>query len=56
MMRSYYILIAVDCDSDNGWRLSDRRTVRFTGSMCESFRSTDSQVLAQFPCEAFSPD
>jgi hypothetical protein len=44
------------CDSDDGWRLMDPRTVQLTGSACASFKATESQVIADFPCEAFSPD
>jgi hypothetical protein len=47
---------ALSCDSDDGWRLMDPRTVQLTGTACESFRATASQVHASFPCEAFSPD
>jgi hypothetical protein len=47
---------ALTCDSDDGWRMTDARTVQLTGTACESFRATASQVHASFPCEAFSPD
>jgi hypothetical protein len=38
------------CDSDNGWRLSDPSTVELTGTACEDFRASQSQVYASFPC------
>jgi hypothetical protein len=47
---------ALICDSDDGWRLRDPRTVQLTGAACDSFRAMASQVYASFPCEVFSPD
>lgn len=44
------------CNSDNGWRLTDERTVQLTGTACTSFLGTASQVRAVFPCEVFRPD
>jgi hypothetical protein len=44
------------CESDDGWRLTDPRTVQLTGSACDSFVSTQSMVRASFPCGIFSPD
>jgi hypothetical protein len=44
------------CDSDNGWRLTDPRTVQLTGSACMDFQSNASQVHASFPCDVFAPD
>jgi hypothetical protein len=44
------------CNSDDGWRLLDERTVQLTGSGCDMFLGASSQVYAEFPCDAFSPD
>jgi hypothetical protein len=44
------------CNSDNGWRLVDDRTVQLTGTGCEMFLGTSSQVHAEFPCDAYSVD
>jgi hypothetical protein len=46
----------LSCDSDNGWRMSDPRTVQLTGQACMAFQANPSQVQASFPCDAFSPD
>ena len=46
----------IACNSDNGWRLTNPRTVQLTGSVCDMFRTSDSMVVAQFPCNVFSPD
>jgi hypothetical protein len=46
----------LNCDSDNGWRMSDPRTVQLTGEACTAFQADPSQVHARFPCGAFSPD
>jgi hypothetical protein len=47
---------ALTCDSDDGWRMSDPRTVQLTGSACATFQASASQVHASFPCDVFSPD
>jgi uncharacterized protein YegL len=44
------------CDSDDGWRLLDERTVQLTGAGCDMFLGASSMVHAEFPCDAFSPD
>lgn len=44
------------CNSDDGWRLFDERTVQLTGTGCDTFLGASSQVFAEFPCDAFSPD
>jgi hypothetical protein len=48
--------IALPCESDDGWRMSDPRTVQLTGSACADFQANPSQVYARFPCDAFAPD
>jgi hypothetical protein len=47
---------ALDCGSDNGWRMLDPRTVQITGSACDMFLAAQSQVHAAFPCGVFIPD
>lgn len=47
---------ALECDAADGWHLLDDRTVQLTGSACESFLTTPSQVHADFPCGVFTPD
>jgi hypothetical protein len=44
---------ALECDSDNGWRLIDADTFSLTGVACTSFTSQSSTVFAKFPCESF---
>jgi hypothetical protein len=44
------------CNQANGWKLSDPRTVQLTGSACDTFLGNDSQVLATFACDVFTPD
>ena len=44
------------CDAADGWLLADPRTVELTGSACEQFRTSASQVHASFPCDVFTPD
>jgi hypothetical protein len=44
---------ALECGSDNGWRLIDPDTFSLTGSACNSFTSQKSTVFASFPCEIF---
>jgi hypothetical protein len=46
----------IACGSDDGWRLTNPRTVQLTGSVCDMFRTSDSMVVANFPCSVFSPD
>jgi hypothetical protein len=48
--------VALACSSDNGWRMLDPRTLEITGSACDMFLSTTSQVHAAFPCGVFTPD
>jgi hypothetical protein len=46
----------LECNAENGWRMRDARTVQLTGTMCDMFLAASSQVYAEFPCDAFSPD
>jgi hypothetical protein len=46
---------ALDCNSDDGWRLMNESTVQLTGSACDTFLGAQSQVSASFPCGAFLP-
>lgn len=47
---------ALPCNSNDGWRLTDPRTVQLMGNACKSFLGTASQVRATFPCAVFRPD
>jgi hypothetical protein len=44
------------CDDDNGFRLTDERTVQLQGDACNMFLAADSFVQASFPCGVFMPD
>jgi len=44
------------CNDPNGWQLEDERTVQLNGTACETFLSTASMVVAEFPCTLFTPD
>jgi hypothetical protein len=47
----------LECNSDNGWRLVDERTIELTGTACTDFiNSPASNVTADFPCGVFVPD
>jgi hypothetical protein len=48
--------VIVPCNQPDGWRLFNPRTVQLTGKVCDTFLSHDSLVLANFPCDVFSPD
>jgi hypothetical protein len=48
--------VNLPCANDNGWRLFDPHTVQLTGSACQTFLSMDSQVVAKFSCDAFTPE
>jgi len=42
----------LDCNSDNGWKLSDSKTIEITGTACEEFKKTNNvRLTAFFPCE-----
>jgi hypothetical protein len=47
---------ALRCDDPDGWKLTDPRTVQLTGAACMSFMAVQSLVVANFPCEVFTPD
>jgi hypothetical protein len=47
---------ALRCDDPDGWKLADPRTVQLTGAACMSFMAAQSLVVANFPCEVFTPD
>jgi hypothetical protein len=48
--------VALRCNEADGWSLFDPSTVQLTGTACAMFRSQTSMVVADFPCEAFSPN
>jgi hypothetical protein len=42
----------LECNSDNGWKLSDPKTIEITGTACEEFKKTANvRLTAFFPCE-----
>lgn len=42
----------LDCNSDNGWKLSDSKTIEITGTACDEFKKTTNvRLTAFFPCE-----
>ena len=42
----------LDCESDNGWRLRDPKTIEVTGSACDRFKKlNNARLTASFPCE-----
>lgn len=42
----------LECNSDNGWKLSDSKTIEITGTACEEFKKTSNvRLTAFFPCE-----
>jgi hypothetical protein len=47
---------ALPCNQADGWSLFDPRTVQLTGAACEMFLEHTSMVVADFPCDAFSPN
>lgn len=45
----------IPCNSDNGWRLKDSKTITVTGTACEMYKADKLAVLhADFPCDAIS--
>jgi hypothetical protein len=48
--------VALDCNQADGWSLFDPSTVQLTGTACSMFLQQTSQVIADFPCEVFSPN
>ncbi|HKP60390.1 MAG TPA: hypothetical protein VJV78_26875 [Polyangiales bacterium] len=46
----------LECDSPNGWRLVDEKTIEITGTSCEKFKMmTNARLTAMFPCEIQIP-
>jgi Mg-chelatase subunit ChlD len=42
----------LECNSENGWKLSDSKTIEITGTACEEFKKTTQvRLTAFFPCE-----
>lgn len=49
--------VPVPCNTDNGWRLKDSKTIVITGTACEMYKANKLSVLhADFPCDAISLD
>jgi hypothetical protein len=44
------------CNSDDGFRMLDERTLQLTGTACDTFLGSASQVHASFSCGVFTPD
>jgi hypothetical protein len=45
--------VPVPCNSDNGWRLKDSKTITVTGTACDMYKADKLSVLhADFPCDA----
>ena len=47
---------ALKCNDADGWMLFDLSTVQLSGTACDTFLHQQSMVLADFPCEIFSPN
>jgi hypothetical protein len=46
----------LECDSPNGWKLVDSKTIEITGTACERFKMmTNARLTAFFPCEIQIP-
>jgi Mg-chelatase subunit ChlD len=48
--------VALSCNQADGWKLFDPSTVQLTGTACDTFLQQQSMVIANFPCEVFSPN
>lgn len=48
--------VALECNQPDGWSLFDPSTVQLTGTACSMFLQQTSMVVADFPCEVFSPN
>lgn len=48
--------VALPCNEADGWSLFDPSTVQLTGAACTMFLQQTSMVVADFPCEVFSPN
>lgn len=44
------------CNEADGWTLFDPSTVQLAGTACDTFLHKQSMVIADFPCEVFSPN
>jgi len=46
----------LECDSPNGWKLVDPKTIEITGTACDKFKKmTNARLTAFFPCEIQIP-
>jgi hypothetical protein len=46
----------LECDSPNGWKLVDPKTIEITGTACDMFKKmTNARLTAYFPCEIQIP-
>jgi len=48
--------VPLECNQPDGWSLFDPSTVQLTGAACTMFLQQTSMVIADFPCEVFSPN
>ena len=48
--------VPLECNQTDGWSLFDPSTVQLTGMACTMFLQQTSMVVADFPCEVFSPN
>jgi Mg-chelatase subunit ChlD len=49
--------VALDCNSDQGWKALDDKHIVLQGSACAKFKSDPSvQLEARFPCDVVRPD
>lgn len=48
--------VPLACNEPDGWSLVDPSTVQLTGAACTMFLAQTSMVVADFPCEIFSPN
>ncbi|HET8938190.1 MAG TPA: vWA domain-containing protein [Polyangiales bacterium] len=44
------------CNETDGWMLFNPSTVQLVGAACQTFTKQQSMVIANFPCEIFSPN
>jgi hypothetical protein len=49
--------VALDCNSDQGWKAVDDKHIALQGKACATFKSDPSvQLEARFPCDVVRPD
>jgi hypothetical protein len=49
--------VALDCNSDQGWKATDEKHIVLQGNACTKFKSDPSvQLEARFPCDVIRPD